>query len=520
MTDGFDLQTDVLVLGGGMAGAWAAIGARRAGAAVVLVEKGWVGTSGVTATAGPGHWWVPPADRPAAIARRLAQSGGLNQADWMQAILETTWDNLPTLADVYDFPRDDQGVPRYRALRGPEYMRALRRKMQALGVTIIDHAAAQGLLRHGDGSIGGARGLRVPSGAPWRVAAGAVVIATGGTAFRSHLLGAHNNTGDGYLMAVEAGAQLSGMEFTSVFCVAPARTTMTRTMSFAFATYYDADGAVLPIGGPDITRPLAQALRRGPVYADLSRTPADIRQRVPTISPNFMLPFHRWGIDPYQDRFPVTLYGEGTIRGIGGIAVETRDCATAVPALFVAGDAATRERVAGAISGGGNINSAWALSSGLWAGRGAARHAATVRRVDGGDPPPAPEPTSNPASGPASNLGGQRAEILAQVQRVMLSYDSGLWRDGATLRADLAGLNDAWQQLGQARGDIAGRELMAMLATARLSLTAALARRESRGIHQRLDYPETDPAQARRIRIGGLTHPVATPEPNPLELTA
>lgn len=47
----FHLTADVLVIGGGMAGAWAAIGARRAGASVVLVEKGWLGTSGVTAMA-------------------------------------------------------------------------------------------------------------------------------------------------------------------------------------------------------------------------------------------------------------------------------------------------------------------------------------------------------------------------------------------------------------------------------------------------------------------------------------
>ncbi len=48
-------ETDVLVIGGGLAGAWAAIGAVRSGASVVLVDKGYFGASGVTATAGPGH---------------------------------------------------------------------------------------------------------------------------------------------------------------------------------------------------------------------------------------------------------------------------------------------------------------------------------------------------------------------------------------------------------------------------------------------------------------------------------
>lgn len=512
MSGGFHITTDVLVIGGGMAGAWAAIGARRAGASVVLVEKGWLGTSGVTATAGPGHWWVAPADRPAAISRRLAQSGGLNEADWMARILDTTWNSLPGLSDVYDFPRDDAGVPRYRALRGPEYMRALRRRLQGIGVRIIDHAAAQQLLRHADGAVAGASGVRTSGGAGWQVDAGAVVLATGGTAFRSRLLGSWNNTGDGYLMAAEAGADLSGMEFTAVYCVAPARTTLTRSMSFAFATYYDETGRVLPIGGPDITRPLAQALLRGPVFADLSRTPADIRDRVPTISPNFVLPFHRWGIDPYRQRFEVTLHGEGTIRGIGGIVVETADCATAVPGLFAAGDAATRERVAGAISGGGNINSAWALSSGLWSGEGAARIAARSPRRGGG--------RRVGRAGLAGGRGIDRAAILAQVQDAMLRYDKVLFREEKALRASLATLDTAWTAVCEAAPDPATRELAAMIATARWTLTAALARRESRGIHQRTDFPGADPALARRIRVRGLDRPEAAPEALPAEQTA
>lgn len=505
MSAGFHLTTDVLIIGGGMAGAWAAIGARRAGASVVLVEKGWLGTSGVTATAGPGHWWVAPEAREDAIARRLAQSFGLNDPGWMARIMETTWDSLPTLADVYDFPRDDQGQPRFRALRGPEYMRALRRRLEGIGVTIIDHAPAQELLRHSDGSIGGAAGIRQPGRAPWRIDAGSVVLATGGTAFRSRLLGSWNNTGDGYLMAAEAGAQLSGMEFTAVYCIAPARTTMTRSMSFAFATYYDEAGQVLPIAGQDITRPLARAMMRGPVYAELSRTPDDIRARVPTISPNFLLPFHRRGIDPYRQKFEVTLHGEGTIRGIGGIAVEDRDCASRVPGLFVAGDAATRELVAGAISGGGNINSAWALSSGQWAGAGAARFAAASVLRGGGQGIGA---TGLRGSGTRAVDG---KAVLELVRRAMLDYDRVLSRHKDAMQQDLAALELAWRDI--AASDQPLRELAGMVASARWTLVAALRRRESRGIHQRSDLPLTDPELARRIRVQGLDHPCAIVEP-------
>jgi succinate dehydrogenase/fumarate reductase flavoprotein subunit len=506
--DVLELTADVLVIGGGLAGCWAASAARRAGASVILADKGYCGTSGVTATAGPGHWWVPPDPshlRAATIAKRFETGFGINEPDWMARTLALTWDSLPTLAPFYDFSRDETGEVQYRALRGPEYMRALRGLVDSLGVTVLDHSPALELLRHGDRTIAGASGIRRQKGGSWRVNAGAVVIATGGTSFLSRLLGSHTNTGDGYLMAAEAGAQLSGMEFATYYTVAPVRSTMTRSMSYAFATYYDEDGAVIPMPpGPDTMRPLARAMLKGKVFCSLHRTPQDIRDRVPTISPNFMLPFNRWGIDPYSDRFEVTLHGEGTIRGIGGLRIVGEDCSTTVPGLFAAGDAATRELVAGAISGGGNVNSAWAVSSGQWAGKGAADHAAAHGVAAGGRP--IGQAGLRPAASPrAVDLDA----ALAVVQREMLAYDRNIFRSGEKLKGSIEALESAWAELDARAGASGGnalrtRETAAMLATARWCAASSLARDESRGMHQREDRPQTDPRFAHRIVSGGL----------------
>lgn len=502
-----ELTTDVLVVGGGLSATWAAAAARRAGASVVLVDKGYCGTSGVTATAGPGHWWVPPDPelREATIRNRQKAGFGINDPAWMARTLALTWESLPTLAGFYKFPTDDNGETQYRALRGPEYMRALRKLVDSLGVTVLDHSPALELLQRSDGSVSGARGIRRQACGAWRVNAGAVVIATGGTSFLSHLLGSHTNTGDGYLMAAEAGADLSGMEFTTYYTVAPMRSTMTRSMSYAFATYYDEDGAVIPMPpGPDTTRPLARAMLKGRVFCDLARTPEDIRRRVPTISPNFMLPFRRWGIDPYRDRFEVTLHGEGTIRGIGGLRIVGEDCSTSVPGLFAAGDAATRELVAGAISGGGNINSAWAVSSGQWAGAGAARHASRHGSATGGRA--IGQAGLRPA---ASRRDVDLRATLSLIQQEMLAYDRNIFRSGEKLARSIDRLESAWAEL-DARAEGSGdrvlrtRETAAMLATARWSAASALVRDESRGIHQREDRPETDPRFAHRILVGGL----------------
>src|SRR5207244_6888032 len=91
------LKADVLIIGGGMAGAWAAATAARLGASVVLADKGYCGTSGVTATAGPGHWWVPP-DPPEARPAAIRASAGLGLCDpsWMARVIALTWEALPT----------------------------------------------------------------------------------------------------------------------------------------------------------------------------------------------------------------------------------------------------------------------------------------------------------------------------------------------------------------------------------------------------------------------------------------
>ncbi|HEX9999969.1 MAG TPA: FAD-dependent oxidoreductase [Actinoplanes sp.] len=64
-----ELTADVLVLGGGPAGTWAAVAAARSGATVVLADKGYCGTSGAAAAGGNNVWYVPPGpERSAAVA--------------------------------------------------------------------------------------------------------------------------------------------------------------------------------------------------------------------------------------------------------------------------------------------------------------------------------------------------------------------------------------------------------------------------------------------------------------------
>jgi succinate dehydrogenase/fumarate reductase flavoprotein subunit len=508
------IETDVLIVGGGMAACWAGISAARAGAKVVLVDKGYVGTSGVTATAGPGHWWVSPEGnaRSEAIKKRMAIGYGLADAGWMERIIDTTWRILPTLSSYYRFNIKDDGEIAYNALRGPEYLRALRNAAVDAGVTILDQSPVLELLLHDDGSVAGASGVRRQEHRAYTARAGAVILATGGAGFLGGLLGSSTNTGDGHLMAIEAGAELSGMEFSNEYSISP-RWNSTRTLIYSYARYFDAHGNELDVLPTNYV--LERALVDGPVYALLNECPDGLRKVLPQIQPMTLLPFVRKGItDVYEKPFEVKLFPEGTIRGTGGLRIVGDHCQTTILGLFAAGDTATRELITGATSGGGSPNSAWALTSGLLSGEGAAALARSRgRRLD----------SRTRAQGTvglrprASVKPVDRRSVLKAAQDEILPLEKNVFRSGAKLESSLGILEAAWRELRDhdyaAGADaVTARETASVVATARLCYTAALARDESRGMHQREDVPEQKPEQGQRLLIGGLDEVWTRPE--------
>jgi succinate dehydrogenase/fumarate reductase flavoprotein subunit len=526
LATGDSLETDVLIIGGGMAAAWAGIAAAREGAAVTLVDKGFVGSSGVTATAGPGHWWVAPdpALREAAIEKRFQTSFGLADRTWMARIIDTTWRELPRISRHYPFATLPTGEVYYPGLRGPEYMRALRRTAEDHGVAICDHHPALELLRRRDGSVAGAAGYARLARRPWTIRAGTVILATGGCAFRSGLIGSDTNTGDGLLMAAEAGAELSGMEFSTAYSLSP-NWCSTRTLPYPAARFYNSAGAELDIppamSGPGHLRALARAMLEGPVLADLADAPPLLRTVLRRIQPHTVAAFERRGLDLFESRFPVKLFGEGTIRGAGGLRIVDGACQTTVPGLYAAGDAATRELVAGATSGGGAQNSAWALTSGLVAGKSAAQIALRLGR-HASDP-------ADPCGAVGLRPTGQarlvdEAAVIQTVGAQVLAYDKALWRRRDALEASRETLDDAWADLTAHRqseglASVAARETAALTATARWVVGAALARKETRGMHLRADAPDRRADGEIRLLVGGLDMVWTRPESQPARLT-
>jgi succinate dehydrogenase/fumarate reductase flavoprotein subunit len=525
-----ELDTDVLVVGGGPAALWAALTARQHGARAVLVDKGFAGASGVAAAATAGHWWVPPEGREAAMAERDRIGGGLSDPGWMARVLEETWRRFPEVAGDLAHPSPMLRLPNLPpasrpVIEGPVYGRALRRRASRAGVRVLDHSPALELLVDDEGAVRGAAGVRRQQERTWRIVAGAVILATGGCSFRSGSLGSDVDTGDGLLMGAEVGARLSGMEFSNYYGIVPKGSSLDKNGYYGASTFTDADGEVVAVGwsgavgavGPHPWEAsLARAGLRGPVFAILDRAPEASRPAMRAAMPNFFMALDRLGIDPFTQRFEIGFVQEGTVRGTGGLRPADETCWTGVPGLWAAGDALSRERIVGAASGAGAANAAFTIASGTWAGRAAAEHATREQA-----PAPPLHGAGRVGLRPAGRAGApdEWRAITRAVQEQALPMQINALRTGPGMRRAQVALDGLWRAAGEtlrgadARGTVRAREAAAMLATARWAFTAALARAESRGMHVRDDMPATNDALALRIVLDGTDEIAVSDEP-------
>ncbi|MET0387728.1 MAG: FAD-binding protein [Polyangiales bacterium] len=529
--NGLALKTDVLVVGGGPAAAWAAIAARERGASVVIVDKGYVGTSGAFAASTSGHKVLPPVAelRDPIKFERYTMGGYLAQHRWWDRLLDITYDRAPRIWEWggYDIPVWDRSAKgSYRGLQGSETMRILRKVMIQKGVTILDQSPALELLIDNAGAVAGARGLNRQTDTTWTVKAGSTVIAAGGVAWLSKALGCNTNTGDMHLAAAETGAELSGMEFSAHYSPAPIHSSCTKGAFYRYASYLAEDGSELQglsKNGHRSTSAVAKELLKGPVYCKLDKgtDKPEIRHMLRLMQPNFFAAFDKIGLDPFEQRWQITLRLEGTVRGTGGVRIANDECGTTVPGLYAAGDTATRELNCGAFTGGAGPNMTWAIGSGNIAGRAAADYARSLGKAINER---AVERTGRAGLRPVRRTATIDPNALVEgVQGEVFPYDKNIFRTEQGISTSLAKLDELWDTVkGTPLQDtpqhlVRSREAAALVIAARWSYYAGLQRTETRGMHKRLDHPKLDPAQRHYLRVGGLdklwTRADAVPEP-------
>ncbi|MEJ2244682.1 MAG: FAD-binding protein [Acidobacteriota bacterium] len=264
----YEIDTDVLVIGGGIAGCWAAINAARKGLRVALVEKGDTVRSGA---GGPGcdHWCQCPANPHSRVdpdewAKLLAQHPGIftekpkstpkisyGNGIGAQITCRENYDTLLELEqmggqirDIHDeyvgaegryddtkfmfSPRTSRNHETEIVLRvwGTTFKPALKKECQRLGIRIFDRVMATSLLTEGglQGTpVIGATGFNNRTGEFMIFRSKAAVLATAGDYYMWMLNTEHAGcrqfrsrcaSGDGVAMAWKAGAKLLLMEHT------------------------------------------------------------------------------------------------------------------------------------------------------------------------------------------------------------------------------------------------------------------------------------------------------------------
>ena len=217
---------DVLVVGGGIAGAFAAIKAKEAGARkVIQVDKGHVGKSGNSAFgAGVMHVLLPgekDEDLSDRLKRLTRAQGYLVHQDLLQDHLEQSWSIVQDLEKWgVEFERTSEGKIESHPGRGarpiimfhgPQLMHTLMKTGLRMDIHQVHRVTITDLLTH-DGKIMGAVGFHIRDGNFFVFKARATVLAMGSTWYKG-LLPAHRDcTGDGYGIAYRAGAILRGAE--------------------------------------------------------------------------------------------------------------------------------------------------------------------------------------------------------------------------------------------------------------------------------------------------------------------
>ncbi len=365
---------------------------------------------------------------------------------------------------------------------GAELMRALRaaaapRVRRLPGIV-------RALARDGDGRVTGAH--VVTADGPVAIAARATILATGGCGgLYAATTNPDNATGDGLVLAAVAGAAVRDVEFvqfhpTGLAVSGTWRFLLTEALRGAGATLHAADGTRFLLGRhPDAElaprHVVAKAILDQPgttAWLDATGLGEEVLVRdFPTVLGGA----RQHGFDLASERVPVT---PAAHYHVGGVRTDL-DGRTSVPGLYACGE------VASTGLHGANRMASNSLAEAVVFGARAATAAASEL------PGAAGQVDAPPPSRPGNT--GDVAAVRSRLREVMLT-GAGPVRSEAGLAAVAVQL-EAWTaDLGDPATDPAAIELWHALRAASLIVSSARLRTESRGGHWREDHPARDAA--------------------------
>ncbi len=499
----------VVVVGSGVAGLIAALEASRFHD-VTVVTKAELAESNTAYAQGGIAAAVFPDDSVAEhVADTLAAGAGLGDAEAVRVLCREAPERIRDLLDLgVRFDTAGSGLARgleaahsrARVLHaggdatGAEIERALVRAVRASATHVLEHTFLTDIVID-DGRAAGVEVL-LPDGTAGVIEADAVVLASGGAGqLFLHTTNPAVTTGDGVAAAWRAGAELADAEFYQFH-----PTALATGGSFLVSEAVRGEGAVLRNAAGErfmldvhpaaelaprdvVARGIAveMAAQGGePVLLDATGLGAEfLARRFPTID----AACRRAGLDWSRQPVPVT---PAAHYWMGGVATDTRGRST-VPGLYAAGEVACT-----GAHGANRLASNSLLESIVFAHRAA-------RDLAGGVPEEwewrgqGRERARGSASASEQNrfdVAGATATTVVDRERLQ----SLMWA-AAGVHRSREGLENALHTLyGWRAGDSANptrrqREDANLLQLARILVTSALEREESRGAHFRSDFP-------------------------------
>jgi succinate dehydrogenase/fumarate reductase flavoprotein subunit len=196
------LTTDVLVVGGGMAGVFAAVKAHDNGARVLLVDKGSVGKSGQTPFA-------------RAIFRYKESDACLTKAEYIKGTAEAAeYMNNPVYTKLlldHSAERVDE-LESWGFFKEALYSKALNKPLRDRKIPVVERVTLTHLLKEGDRVVG-AMGMYLDKNETLVIHAKSVILCTGASGFKPSGWQIGSLTSDGDAMAYRVGAEITGKEW-------------------------------------------------------------------------------------------------------------------------------------------------------------------------------------------------------------------------------------------------------------------------------------------------------------------
>jgi len=546
------LSTDVLIVGAGGAGMYAAIAAARQGASVLLVDKGQVGRGGATIMAQMTVAVALGEQEPDSVELHLRDTlsagRGLCNEELSRLVCEDGPKRIREMEQWGTRWARENGhikqemAPGHSVKRccyvdflstGPAVAATLRRKVSEIAAIrrISNLAVVEIMVR--EGRAMGCIALNLVDDQFISIEAKAVILAAGGlTKLFARNSASANMGGEAYALALWAGADLVDMEFVQFFPIghlAPRLVGMDPIMWDPFR--YKLGGKLLNGNGEEFidrygstdfgkynaTRDIAayailkeveagRGTPHGGAYLDFRHIPnAQLRAAFGPVIDRLATN----GID--LTKTPVEV-GPMAHYHMGGIRVDT-SMRTRIEGLYAAGEAVGGANGANRLSGNA-ITEAFVFGA-----RAGSRAADQVKKItsEWDDKIACTAINGFPkASDPHLIDSPTPIALQAELQELMWEK-AGPFRNGNKLTAALARIEQLQQGLRLLR--VAAQrqfnldqhdwfELRAMLTTAKAIVQSALARTESRGAHQREDYPAPDESslknQVLELRNGEL----------------